>query len=192
VSGTFLNNQEPKRFLTPFLRPDTFSSPPNWPGVRGPAEVEEQGIGIAGCTATWEALTASLRVDSGSGDRRLNPRPAVGRPGPPGAKPQAHRRVSPSEGNGARREGRRESHSALVPRNLGNASRRTQGRERRCRRADPARGTKYCYRQVLGKRQCRASNRLLIDFSPGELIARCPANLRIKGFFPSGLRMLLL
>jgi len=59
-----------------------------------------------------------------------------------GSKRQAQRRVSPSDGNGARREGHRESHSAIVPLKLGNSPRRTQGREGRCRRADPAGGTR--------------------------------------------------
>jgi hypothetical protein len=67
---------------------------------------------------------------SGCGGRNPNPRPAVWCPGPPGAKPQAHRRVSPSEGNEARREGHRESHSAIVPLKLGNSPRRTQGQGR--------------------------------------------------------------
>lgn len=44
-----------------------------------------------------------------------NPRPAVVRPGPRGAKRQAHRLVASREGNGARREGHRGSHSLIVP-----------------------------------------------------------------------------
>jgi hypothetical protein len=35
---------------------------PQGPGVLGPAGVEEQGIGTAGCPGTWEALLASLRI----------------------------------------------------------------------------------------------------------------------------------
>src|ERR1700730_13523339 len=84
---------------------------------------------------------ADLLADlAGSGDRFTNPWPAVGRPGPTGAKPQAHRKVLSGEGNRVRREGARESHSAIVPVKPGTSPRRTRGREGRCRRADPAGG----------------------------------------------------
>jgi hypothetical protein len=99
-----------------------------WPGVFGPAGVEEQGKGTVGCPGTLggpDCLPAAL---SGYGGRNTIPRPAVWCPGPQGAKPQAHRRVSPSEGNEARREGYRESHSAIVPSKLGNSPRGTQWR----------------------------------------------------------------
>ena len=115
---------------------------PQWPGVFGPAGVEEQGIGIFGLSGNLGGPACLPAHHSGSGDRNTNPRPAVGRPGPLGANRQARRRVSPSEGNQARREGHRESHSAIVPSKLGNSPRRTQGREGCCQRADPARGTR--------------------------------------------------
>ena len=73
-----------------------------------------------GSLGTWEALTASRRFLSGRGDRTTNPRPAAVRLGPLGAKAQARRLVTPSEGNGARREGRRESHIPIVPGKQGN------------------------------------------------------------------------
>jgi hypothetical protein len=77
----------------------------------------------------WEALIASLRQcpDVGTGVRTPGLRFGVL---DRRSEPQAHRRVSPSEGNEARREGHRESHSAIVPSKLGNSPRRTQGRER--------------------------------------------------------------
>src|SRR5579859_30378 len=61
-----------------------------------------------------------------------NPGPAVGRPGPLGAKRQAHRLVSPNEGNEVRREGRRRSEHFIVPRNQGNSSRENPGEGREC------------------------------------------------------------
>jgi hypothetical protein len=54
----------------------------------------------------------------------LNPRPAVVCPGPQGAKQQARHMVSPSEGNEARREERRKSHTFVVPSKPGNLYRR--------------------------------------------------------------------
>jgi hypothetical protein len=68
---------------------------------------------------------------SGRGDRMTHPRPAVWRLGPTGAKPQAQRMVSPSEGNEARREGRRKSHIFIVLSKLGNLYRGdpVEGRE---------------------------------------------------------------
>src|SRR5437763_1014170 len=81
---------------------------------------------------TWEALRISLRNESGGGDRTTNPWTAVGRSGPLGAKRQTHRRVSPSEGNGARREGPSASHILIVPVKQGNSLRRTLGREGGC------------------------------------------------------------
>ncbi len=57
----------------------------------------------------------------------MNPWPAVGRPGPLGAKGQAQRMVSPSEGNEVRREGRRKSEHLIVPLKQGNSCREDPG-----------------------------------------------------------------
>jgi hypothetical protein len=103
---------------------------------------ENRAKGPEGCRGTWEALRASLRTRAGGGDRLTHPRPAVGRPGPTGAKVQAHRRVASGEGNRVRRKGPRESHSAIVPWKSGNAPRRTRWREGRCRRTDLVGGTR--------------------------------------------------
>ena len=59
-----------------------------------------------------------------------NPRPAVKRAGPQGAKAQAQRLVGPSEGNEARPEGPRESHSLIVPLKQGNLDRGDPGEGR--------------------------------------------------------------
>src|SRR5713101_4969671 len=59
-----------------------------------------------------------------------NPRPAAWRPGPLGAKRQAHRLVASGEGNRVRREGYRESHTLIVPSQQGNSPRRTLCRGR--------------------------------------------------------------
>ena len=59
-----------------------------------------------------------------------NPRPAVVRLGPRGAKRQAQRLVASREGNGARREGHRESHSLIVPPKRGNLYRGDPGEGR--------------------------------------------------------------
>lgn len=62
----------------------------------------------------WEALPVSRRHVSGSWGPDYQPQ-AHGRvSGPMGAKRQTQRRVAPSEGNEARRQGPRESHSAIV------------------------------------------------------------------------------
>lgn len=52
---------------------------PYWPGVFGPAGVEEQGVGTVGCPGTWEALLASLRIIPavGTGVRTPGPRSGV-------------------------------------------------------------------------------------------------------------------
>ena len=72
----------------------------------------------------------------------LHPRPAVGRPGPPGAKRQAQRLVSPSEGNEARREGRRASEHLIVPWKQGNGNRPDPGEGRGCLVAEPLGGNR--------------------------------------------------
>jgi RNA-directed DNA polymerase len=63
----------------------------------------------------------------------MDPRPAVWRPGPMGAKTQAQRMVSPSEGNEARREGRRRSEHSIVPSKAGNPTRGDPHEGRGCR-----------------------------------------------------------
>ena len=105
----------------------------------GPADARAVAVDPPG---TWEALPCLPAYYPGRGDRVTNPRPAVGRPGPPGAKRQARRRVLSGEGNRVRREGPRESHTAVVPWKPGNSPRRTRWRKGCCRRAEPAGGTR--------------------------------------------------
>ena len=69
-----------------------------------------------------------------------NPRPVISRPGSTGAKRQAQRMVSPSEGNGARREGRRKSEHFTVPSNSGNRTRGNPGEGRECLVAESLEG----------------------------------------------------
>jgi len=69
-----------------------------------------------------------------------NPRPAVGRSGPQGAKRQAQRWVAPSEGNEVRREGHRTSEHSIVPLKQGNFSREDPGEGRGCQVKDSLEG----------------------------------------------------
>jgi hypothetical protein len=68
--------------------------------------------GLSGNLGGPDHLQATF---AGRGDRLTNPRPAVERSGPLGAKVPTQRLVSPSEGNEARRKGGRESHRVIVP-----------------------------------------------------------------------------
>jgi hypothetical protein len=95
-----------------------------------PAGVREHGIDTEGSTGTWETLVVSRRFLLRSGDRTMNPWPAVVRLGPLGAKRQARRLVLPNEGNEVRREGRRESHIFIVPSKQGNLYRGDPGEGR--------------------------------------------------------------
>ena len=67
----------------------------------------------------------------------MNPRPAVWRLGPPGAKRQTQHLVSPNEGNEVRREGDRESHILIVPLKQGNLYRGDPGEGRGMTVMDP-------------------------------------------------------
>jgi hypothetical protein len=73
----------------------------------------------------------------------MNPWPAVGRPGPLGAKGQAQRMVSPSEGNEVRREGRRKSEHLIVPVKQGNLCRKDPGDGKEVPRRGAVDGTQY-------------------------------------------------
>ena len=126
---------EPRNYSSrgAFVVPDTgaVSMPRTACGV-GPAGVEEQGIGTEGFPGTWEVLVVSTWYCPVLGDRITDPRPAVWRPGPPGAKTQAQHVVSPREGNRVWGEGRRKSHRFIVPLKPGNLYRGdpVEGRER--------------------------------------------------------------
>jgi hypothetical protein len=99
---------------------------PQWPGSVGLAGVQEQGAGTKGFPGNLGGPDGLQTFYAGIGDPVINPWPAASCPGPQGAKAQAQRLVAPSEGNEARREGPRESHSVIVPSQLGNSPRRTQ------------------------------------------------------------------
>src|SRR6185295_7520516 len=75
-----------------------------------------------------------------SGDRRMNPWPAVCVLGPTGAKPQTNRMVSPNEGNEVRREGYRTSEHPIVPLNPGNSTRGDPEKGRGCQVREPLEG----------------------------------------------------
>ncbi len=62
----------------------------------------------------------------------MNPRPAVERSGPRGAKRRTQHLVSPNEGNEVRREGRRASEHSVVPTKQGNRFRLDPGEGRGC------------------------------------------------------------
>ena len=76
---------------------------PQWPGVFGPAGVQEHGAGTRGLLGNLRAPSVSTDI-SGSGTGIPTPRPTT--PRRVAGSEQDARVVSPNEGNEVRREGR--------------------------------------------------------------------------------------
>jgi hypothetical protein len=149
-------------------------SAPRYGLRRRSCRVEEQGVGTGGFPGNLGDPGSSpgvFRRQWGTGLRTPGPRSRV--LGRKGAKQQAQRLVAPREGNEVRCEGRRKSHSLIVPLSGGTCTAGTPWREGGCPSGTRERAT----RRGLGLRS-RVNARLTDSKADSEALAGrtgCPS-----------------